>query len=46
MKTGPNRKYTVEFRAAAVSHMFECGLSIAAIARSLEMSSKSLANWI
>jgi transposase len=46
MKTGRNRKYTFEFRTAAVSQVFEGGLSIAAIARSLEMSSKSLANWI
>ena len=46
MKTGPNRKYTAEFRAAAVSQVLEGGRSMAAVARSLEMSSKSLANWI
>ena len=46
MKTGPNRKYTAEFRAAAVSQVLEGGRPVAAVARSLEMSSKSLANWI
>jgi transposase-like protein len=33
MTTGPNRKYTVEFRAAAVSQVVEGGRSIAAVAR-------------
>ena len=46
MKTGPNRKYTTEFRDAAVKQVVEGRRTVAAVARSLEMSSKSLANWI
>ena len=46
MKTVRKRAYTAEFRDAAVKQVFEGGRSIASVARSLEMSSKSLANWV
>jgi transposase len=46
MKSGPDRRYTPEFRDAAVKQVIEGGRSVAAVARSLEMSSKSLANWV
>jgi transposase len=46
MKSGSDRRYTPEFRDAAVKQVIEGGRSVAAVARSLEMSSKSLANWV
>jgi len=46
MKTGPDRKYTVEFRQAAVRQVLEGGRSVPQVARSLEMSDKTLANWV
>ena len=46
MKSGPDRRYTPEFRDAAVKQVIEGGRSVAAVARSLEMSGKSLANWV
>lgn len=46
MKAGPDRRYTPEFREAAVKQVLEGGRTVAAVARSLEMSGKSLANWI
>ena len=46
MKAGPDRRYTPEFRDAAVKQVIEGGRSVAAVARSLEMSNKSLANWV
>ena len=46
MKAGPDRRYTAEFRDSAVKQVIEGGRSIAVVARSLEMSSKSLANWV
>ncbi len=46
MKTGTDRRYTVEFRDAAVKQVIESGRSVSAVARSLEMSSKTLANWL
>lgn len=46
MKTVPKRTYTAQFRDAAVQQVVEGGRSIASVARSLEMSSKSLANWV
>jgi len=46
MKAGPDRRYTPEFRDSAVKQVIEGGRSVAAVARSLEMSSKSLANWV
>jgi len=45
MKAVPKRAYTPDFRDAA-RQVLEGGRSIAAVARSLEMSSKSLANWV
>ena len=46
MKTGPDRRYTAEFRDSAVNQVIEGERPIAAVARSLEMSGKSLANWV
>jgi transposase len=46
MKAGPDRRYTAEFRDSAVKQVTEGGRPIAAVARSLEMSGKSLANWV
>lgn len=45
MKTGPDRKYTPAFRQAAVKQV-EAGRSVPAVARTLEMSAKTLANWV
>lgn len=41
-----NRSDTPEFRAAAVQQVTDGGRSIPAVARSLEMSAKTLANWV
>jgi transposase len=46
MKAGPDRKYTAEFREAAVRQVLDGGCSVAQVARSLEMSAKTLANWV
>lgn len=46
MKAGTDRKYTAEFRDAAVKQVNAGGRSMMAVARSLEMSSKTLANWV
>ena len=46
MKTGRDRRYTAEFRDSAVKQVVDGGRAIAAVARPLEMSSKTLANWI
>ena len=46
MKAGPDRRYTPEFRDAGVKQVSDGGRPVAAAARSLEMSSKSLANWV
>ena len=46
MKSGPDRRYTPEFRDAAVKQVIEGGRPVAVVARSLEMSNKSLANWV
>ena len=46
MKAIPKRSYTPEFRDAAVKQVLEGGRAIASVARSLEMSSNSLANWV
>jgi transposase len=46
MKAGPDRKYTVEFREAAVRQVLDGGRSKPQVARSLEMSDKTLANWV
>lgn len=42
----PNRQYTVEFQEAAVKQVTEGGRSLAEVARSLEMSAKTLGNWV
>ena len=46
MKAGPDRKYTVEFRDSAVRRVLDGGRSVPQVARSLEMSDKTLANWV
>ena len=46
MKAGTDRKYTAEFRDSAVKQVVEGGRSMSAVARSSEMSSKTLANWV
>ncbi len=45
MKVGTNRKYTKEFREAAIKQVINGGRSMPSVARSLEMSPKTLANW-
>src|ERR1700674_23264 len=46
MKAGSDRKYTSEFREAAVKQGINGGRSMAWVARSLEMSTKTLENWL
>jgi len=46
MKAGPDRKYTVEFREAAVRQVLDGKRSVPQVARALEMSHKTLANWV
>ena len=46
MKAGLDRKYSIEFRNAAVKQVVDVGREITVVARSLEMSSKTLANWV
>ena len=46
MKAGTDRKYTTEFRDSAVQQVIEGGRSISAVARSLEISNKTLSNWV
>lgn len=46
MKTGPNRRYTAEFRQEAVKQVQAGGRSLRAVARSLEMSQRTLTNWV
>lgn len=46
MKVGPYRRYTAEFREAAVRQVLDGGRSVPQVARSLEMSEKTLANWV
>lgn len=46
MKVGPDRRYTPEFREAAVRQVIDGGRSMSAVARSLEMSVKTLAGWV
>jgi transposase len=46
MKAGPDRKYTAEFREAAVRQVLDGGRSMPQVARSLEMSDRTLANWV
>jgi transposase len=46
MKVGSDRKYTTEFREAAVKQVIDGERSMPSVARSLEMSPKTLANWV
>jgi len=46
MKAGPDRKYTLEFRQAAVRQVRDGARSVPQVARALEMSDKTLANWV
>jgi len=46
MQTIPNRQYTGEFQEAAVQQVLAGGRSVAEVARSLEMSDKTLSNWV
>ena len=46
MHTIPNRQYTREFQEAAVKQVVDGGRSGAEVARSLEMSDKTLSNWV
>jgi len=46
MKVAKDRKYTDAFRTSAVSQVLEGGRRQAAVARSLEISVKTLANWV
>ena len=46
MKAGSDRKYTNEFREAAVKQVINGGRSMPSVARSLEMSTKTLENWV
>ncbi len=46
MKVGSDRKYTAEFREAAVKQVVDGGRSMPSVAGSLEMSPKTLANWV
>ena len=43
---GPDRKYTDEFRQAAVKQVVDGGRAIRQVARSLEMSAGTLGNWV
>jgi transposase len=46
MKAVPDRKYTEAFRQSAVQQVEEGQRTLVAVARSLEMSHKTLANWV
>ena len=46
MKSGPDRRYTEEFRAAAVEQVIVGRRGLREVARSLEISDKTLANWV
>ena len=46
MKVGTDRKYTKEFRESAVKQVVDGGRSMPSVARSLEMSPKTLGNWV
>jgi len=45
-KSGPDRKYTEDFRRDAVAQVIKGGRSIGQVARSLEMSAGTLGNWV
>ncbi len=40
------RSYRAEYREAAVRQVMEAGRTLAEVARSLEISHKTLANWV
>ena len=40
------RSYTAEYREAAVRQVMQAGRALAEVARSLEISHKTLANWV
>lgn len=42
----PKRVYTAQFREAAVRQVIEAGRSASEVARSLDISSKTLGNWV
>jgi len=46
MHTIPNRQSTREFQEAAVNQVLDGGRSVAEVARSLEMSDKTLSHWV
>ena len=46
MKRVPDRKYTAEFRAAAVRQVLDGGRAVTEVARGLEMSEKTLWRWV
>ena len=46
MTSGSDRRYTAEFRADAVQQVLEGGRRKADVARSLEISYKTLENWV
>ena len=46
MKAGADRKYTDAFRADAVQQVLEGKRPLMQVARSLEMSNKTLDNWV
>ena len=46
MKRIPDRKYTAEFRAAAVRQVLEGGRTVGEVADKLEMSDKTLWGWV
>ncbi|MCO5101107.1 MAG: transposase [Burkholderiaceae bacterium] len=45
-KAGPGRKYTVEFRTAAVSQVIDGKRSIADVAAALDVPKGTLGNWV
>lgn len=45
-KTGPDRKYTEDFRQAAVQQVIEGGRTMPQVARSLEIPYGTLTNWV
>ncbi|MCC7081595.1 MAG: transposase [Burkholderiales bacterium] len=45
-KAGPDRRYTVEFRSAAVSQVVDGRRSIADVAAALDIPKGTLGNWV
>jgi len=45
-KSGPDRQYTMEFRAAAVSQVIDGGRSIGAVAQAVDVPKGTLGNWV